>query len=294
MIVLLLGGCDNTIDPFANEGQYSVYGYLSPLRNRQVVRVKPLTVPITKVDTGDVKATVTLENVTAGSTAVLNKDIKVFEDADTRVVTHNYWTDEPVIPGSEYRLSVIAPDGEVTSATTVTPRGDRARISPQQGNCLTTFTVIFEDVTVRRIFDASLEAKVDGTWLTFPVGRAFETDSGHAGLRVKPEDALEERLPPQSLDDRNPFCWFASRCDLLDSDTLRVKYTYLGPNWYGDIPEDSLTYDPLSSYDVTNGLGFFGSLGQAIATLPVDTTGLIRINDRFCGHHGFASRESAR
>lgn len=284
-IVLVVTGCDNTIEPFAKEAQYSVYGYLSPARDRQFIRVKPLAVPITKVDTGDVKATVTLQNLTAGSTEVLKKDVKVFEDAGAQVVTHNYWTDEPVIPGSKYRLSVVAPDGEVTTATTVTPEGDKARFSPEQGNCLTNFTVIFEDVSVRRIFDASLEAKVDGTWLTFPVGRAFETDSGHAGLRVKPEDALEERLPPQPVPDgKNPFCWFASRCALLDSDTLRVKYTYLGPTWYGDIPEDSLSYDPLSSYDVSNGLGFFGSLGQATATLPVDTTALIPVNDRFCGH----------
>lgn len=283
--ILLVGSaCENTIEPFAETGRYSIYGYLSPARDLQMVRVKPLTVPITKMDSTDLDVTVTLENTTSGTREVLEDSIIAFEDAETTVITHNFWTDTPIRLGSKYRISVEGPHGQ-TSATAVTPTGTVARTSPSHGNCLTTYEVEFVDVEVRRIFEASIKVLYQDTWISLPPQNIYKTDDRHAALSFKPEDLLEDRIPDQTLPDgKNPRCWFAPRCAALNSDTLRVHYTYLGPEWYGEIPEDSLTYDPLNSYDVTNGLGFFGALGQARTSVSVDTARVIPINDRFCDH----------
>ncbi len=47
-LCLLAVGCDNTIDPFSEDGSFSVYGYLSTTSDRQVVRVKDLRAPFTR------------------------------------------------------------------------------------------------------------------------------------------------------------------------------------------------------------------------------------------------------
>lgn len=282
-LLLTMGGCENTIEPFAEKGQYSIYGYLSPARPLQMVRVKPLTVPITKMDSASLDVTVILENRTAGTSEVLVDSVIVFQDAQTTVVTHNFWTDTPIIPGSKYRLSVEGPNGEETRATTLAPTGIHEAVSPPDGNCLDHFTVVFEGIDLRRLFKASIEVRFDDEWIAFPREDLYQTAEGHAALNVKPEDLLEPLIDEQSLpDERNPTCWFAPRCAKLESDTLRVKYTFLGPEWYGDIPEESLTYDPLSSQDVSNGLGFFGALGQGQTSVPVDTARVIPLNSPFC------------
>lgn len=284
-LIPLFTGCDNTIEPFAEQGQYSIYGYLSPARDVQMVRVKPLSVPITKMDSTTLDVTVTLQNLTQGTNEVLRDSVISYQDEEASVITHNFWTNTPVRPGSKYRISVTDPNGDVTTATAVVPSGTVATTSPENGNCLSTYEVEFEDVTVRRIFEASIRVFYKGEWLSISPENIYRTDERHAALSFKPENLLDDHIPEQTVpESRNPVCWFAPRCARLSSDTLRVRYTYLGPEWYGDIPEDSLTYDPLQSHDVTNGLGFFGALGQAQTAVSVDTSQLIPINDRFCDH----------
>lgn len=72
--ILLVRGCDNTIEPFSEKGTYSIYGVLwaesrdgqFAARDRQFVRIKPLPVPVTKVDSSSLEARVGLENQTKG------------------------------------------------------------------------------------------------------------------------------------------------------------------------------------------------------------------------------------
>lgn len=70
---------------------------------------------------------------------------------------------------------------------------------------------------------------------------------------------------------------------MLDSDEIRVRYLYLGPDWHGNVPEDSLTYDPLESNDVQNGLGFFGSVRRDRESTTVDTSSFIWTGGPGCG-----------
>ncbi|MFB6099562.1 MAG: hypothetical protein ABEK84_10715, partial [Salinibacter sp.] len=93
LCLLVFGGCDNTIAPFSEKGTYTVRGYLGVNRTHQFVRVKPLTIPLTKTDSTPLDATVTLENVTGDTSVVLRDSIVAFEDAQTKIFTHNFWTD---------------------------------------------------------------------------------------------------------------------------------------------------------------------------------------------------------
>lgn len=284
-VLLAGGGCENSIEPFSGKGRYVIYGYVSPSSDLQAIRVKPLPVPITKIDSNSLDATVTLANLTDGTSEVLKDSIVAFEDEGSTVVTHNFWTDTPITPGTKYRVSIEGPEGQVTQATATTPERKEAEVFPENGNCLDNFTVNFKNVDARRLWRTVLEIKHEGEWREITMGDADETEEGTLALSFKPERILEGRIPFQELPEgRNSRCWYAPRCSELESDTITVRFTYLGPDWYGDIPEDSVRYDPLNSYFVTNGLGFFGALGRAQTSVSVDTSEILPINDRFCSH----------
>lgn len=294
---LLVAGCENTIEPYAEKGAYSVHGVLFPSRDVQLVRVKPLSTPVTKVDSGTVNATVTLENVTEGLSEVLRDSIIPFEDAETEVITHNFWTDTPVPPETKYRLSVEGPHGSV-QATTVTPTGTDAEITPKEGDCYDRYTVIFEDVEDRRRVQASWEVKLEGMpaqfsrgkWAFFTLNNPYVTEEGEVAVSFRPADTLGKLSrelysipsPPPLPDSLNKDCWSSNLCAILGSNKLRVRYTYLGPAWYGDVPEDSLTYDPLQSRDVSGGLGFFGAARRDRIFATLDTSPFFWAPGFFC------------
>lgn len=288
LLLVVLGGCDNTIEPFSEEGTSSIYGYLMPTRDHQFIRVKPLTIPVTKIDSHSVDATVRLENVTKGTSEVLRDSIITYEDAESSVVTHNYVTETPITLETKYRVVVEQPSGTRIRASTITPTAKQAKPTPKAGNCLSTFRVFFLGVTDQRRIRATLEVKYEAheqkdAWIEFPRNDVYTTNDGNVVVEFTPSEFLEGEVPQGSLPPNyNPFCWYAPRCLQLDSNEIRVQYAYLGPEWYGDIPPDSLTYDPLESEDVSNGLGFFGSLRRDQAVVRVDTSSLIQEDSQFC------------
>lgn len=288
--LLLVGGCDNSIEPYAETGSYSVYGYLKPSDNKQYVRVKPLTIPLTKVDSGSVNATVVLENLDEGTSETLKDSIIAFEDAETEVLTHNFWTETPIQYETRYAITVEGEAGSV-QATTLTPTATDAEVTPQFGACGERFTVVFNEIKELRRVQATFEVMLEGVpaqfrrgdWAFFPLDRTFKTEEDFVAGTFQVESALWQvlgevsSLPslPSLPDSLHEDCWRPSPCAILGSDQVRVRYTYLGPEWYGDIPEDSLTYDPMESHDVTGGLGFFGSVREDWVSTTIDTSPFI-------------------
>lgn len=275
-----MGGCETSIEPFSEEGAYSIYGYLSPTRNVQFVRIKPLSVPVSKMDAEPLNVTVTLENLEKGSAEVLRDSVITFADANTTVVTHNFWTETPIRPQTKYRLSVEGPEGSV-QASTVTPTVRKASATPREGVCWDRFTVVFDGIQDPRRVRAWVEMKLEeapqpGPWISFRKRNIFRTRSGDVALTFRPSGFFTqltqniEISKPDLPNDKNPFCWRTNWCSLLESAQIRVRYLYLGTQWYGDVPEDSLTFDPLESHDVKNGLGFFGSVRRDVQTVSVD------------------------
>lgn len=293
-LLLVIMGCDNSIEPFDEKGTYSIYGVLDQSRNVQVIRVKPLSVPIEKVDSGSVDATVTLENLTEGTSTVLEDSILTFEERDTEIATHNYLTDAPITPKTKYRITVEGNASEPVQTTTVTPTSTDADLHPQDGACRETYTVVFEEVDDMRRVRAWAEIKFDhpalDEWVSFPRSNTYRTSDGNIAVNFSPGSLLNElnsnsdiRVPTPDLPTgKNPYCWRPSICASLDSDQIRIRYAYLGPEWYGDIPQDSLGYNPLESHDVTNGLGFLGAIREDRIFGTVDTSRAVWTGGRFC------------
>lgn len=298
LALLLCTGCDNTIEPYSEKGAYAIHGVLFPGRETQFIRAKPLTIPITKVDSSTMDATVTLENVTKGTTTVLHDSIIAYEDAQNAVVTHNFWTDLSVTPKTKYRITVEGPAGGPTRGTTVTPTSTDATITPRHGACDAEYTVVFEDVDDFRRIEASWEVQLEGMpalfrrgkWAFFWLYNTYRNREGQITVTFQPQDTIQtlsQELtsipsPPPIPDSLSEECWSPNPCAILNTNTIRVRYTYLGPEWYGNVPEDSLRYNPLQSHDVTKGLGFFGSARRDRVLATIDTSAYVWDPTFFC------------
>jgi hypothetical protein len=270
---LLLAGCDTSFEPFARQGAYSIYGYLSVTSERQFIRVKPLNRPLGSDSTQPLDATVTLENLATGETITLTDSIVTFTDQGTRVVTHNYWTDAPIQPSTRYRLTVDGPAG-TTRATTTTPTGTDAVIRPDSTNCIEPFTLIFRDTDRLPLF-ADIRFAHDGE---NPAVRVLEENPpprmNEPTYRFLPSRILAERipLPPQP----GPTIQCAPRCSALDDPEIAVEYVYVSPNWVGGLPADPMDFNPrIDQENLDNGAGFFGALRRDTITAVVDTSSVL-------------------
>jgi len=59
----------------------------------------------------------------------------------------------------------------------------------------------------------------------------------------------------------------------LDSDTVLVRYKHLSREWENlNRSTDFGEFDPTVSFDVNNGLGFFGALLEDTLSFTVDTS----------------------
>lgn len=278
--------CDNSIEPYSDEASYSVYGYLSLNRHQQFVRVKPLNQPLSDGGLGSLDVDVTLENLEDGSAESLQDSVIVFEDQGSSIVTHNFWTDAPIKPNSRYRLTVNPSEQEPIRATTTTPSNSEAKSIPQEGHCKTSYTIEFPDIQDARFVRAVIEMKLEDRRLQFSSPHQIKIhDGGTAGrpdnafLAFEPEELLSETVDLQ--DDPETECLYEHRCLTLERDQVTVRYTYLGPDWYGEVP-DTLEFNPLESIHVENGRGFFGSAFQEKLPVTVNNTDPIPIDTLMC------------
>lgn len=292
--VVLLLGCENTVEPFAREaGPYSVYGALALHQDRHFIRVKPFQTPLTDLPQGPLPATVTLTNQSSGRTVALRDSVMTLGD----LPTHNFHTRIDLKPETTYRLRVEGPDGAATEAVTLTP-GDRDATFDTVGtasyptgpppysptnehaggngtryrgaspdtvdldsppHCLTRFAINLQDHAA--LFDVSVGFRYKGNEYWIPQKSQIEQlDTGHRGFKFVPQHILSH-VEEDDLDDRFTCQYYEGRCPNLSSGTFRVAYTYLGPEWYGNRPSDELRnpVDWLQSTQIQDGTGFFGS-----------------------------------
>lgn len=244
-----LSGCDNTVEPYGNRSDtYSVYGYLAENREDQFVRVKRLDALLSDQE-GSLDVVVRLKNLTDGRSELLRDSMITYEDEGSTVVTHNFWTDTPVQPETRYRLILEHPDGDTTAVTTTTPASVEGIPRPTEGNCETLFTVKFPPIEDPRRVVAALFFKVSINLsviaLRIPQAAGVGED-GSAVIRFTMEDVIGGMRRVE--------------CENIISDRIKIFYTYLGGEWYGQIPKDTISSHPIHSPYVNNGRGYFGSL----------------------------------
>jgi len=128
LVLLILGvasGCVDSFEPFkaSDNLHFSIFGYLNADADTQWIRVTPIRQSVfTTPDKLD--ATVTLENMGTGVTIELNDSVFRFQTAlegGSASWAHNYWTDAPIEYGATYLLSVVAANGETTTAVVPVP-----------------------------------------------------------------------------------------------------------------------------------------------------------------------------
>jgi hypothetical protein len=223
------------------------------------------------------EATVQLKNLTDGTEETLRDSVIVFEDAGSKVVTHNFWTNTPIQPETQYRLVVKNPEGERTTATATTPASTKARAVPDSADCLSSFVVEFPPIKNDRLVraDVEFEYRVGGSDNTTELAYSQrdglqERDDGTVFFRFEPEDLLLESF--NSINDESEECYYTPLCANLASARVTIRYTYLGPDWEGTMPEEVPTLDPTESPYIKNGKGFFGALRRDTTSVEVDTT----------------------
>ena len=265
VLVGVLAGCDNTIEPFADEtGLFSVYGYVEVDQSPNYVRVKDLNDPNIRDSTETIDATVTLENLHEGTTEELEHVIDTFDD----VYVHNFRAEMPITPETAYRITVERSDGRSVVADTETPEITQTTLGPEGASCTTTLTTTFHEITNPRLVQAEIGFQHEGTtrWIRRSVDRGR---GGDVLLRFIPEAILGEII--ESQDDPDNELIYTPRCQELDDEIFHVRYNHLGPDWL----DQDLPIDPLESRDVEDGLGFFGGMRTDTVSVQVDTTEII-------------------
>lgn len=257
--LVLWGGCDNTLDPFAEDnGLFSVYGYLTLSGNQHYIRVRNLNDPLVEDSTRVLDATVTLENLSTGTTETLTDSVIIFEGTHT----HNYRTDQDIHAATTYRLTVERADGRTTTATATMPQQTKVEVvGPSTVSCTQDLQFFFQNVSHPRLLRISVGINWDDQWhwtRDQALGRDTLATYGFVPWRI-----VERTLPGpvlNTVEDPEDYC------TLLDDNEIRITYTHFGPDW----PADSVLANPVES-SVNNGLGVFGGLHRDTLTQSVIT-----------------------
>lgn len=249
--LLVLGGCDNSLDPIQEDvGLFSVYGYISPTNDHQLIRVRDLNDPLVRDSTRTLTATVTLENLETGRTETLTDSIVTFQG----IFTHNFQPRQDIQHGVTYRLSVQRTDGRSVQTTATTPEVTTVDLKPAGPvECVEQVEIFFRNVTDQRLVRVSVGFAWRNhlTWVDLDVPTIGDTGTPYNAFN--PATILEGVFPERFQDTlgQDP----ANFCGALDDDKFRIAYTHFGPDW----PTDRVLTDPLES-NVENGLGIFGGL----------------------------------
>ena len=256
-VPVLVAGCDNSVDILDRDtGLYSVYGALDINAEINSIRVKNLNTPLVDDSTRTLDATVTLENRRTGTSQVLKDSIVQFEN----VYTHNFRTTMPINPDTKYRLTVKHPDGRTAQATATTPPLAETNVNPRGKACETPIRIAFEPVASPKNLEPEIGFEIDGQrrWTPAFRPRSNESNADLVFVQFTPKQLLDAVFKPDS-----PLGGQEVWCHELDSNTLFVRYTHLGPDFSGDTPSDSL--------NVPGGLGQFGGYYEDSFTFKIDT-----------------------
>lgn len=266
--VSFIAACDNVVQPFVEEAAgrpYFVYGYLDSGADTQFVRISPITETVAAHDALPLDATVRSVDTSSGDATTWTDSLVMLDDGTTG---HLYYAVLRVEPGANHRLHVVRSDGSATTATTRVPptpsvHVDSARVSDG---------TVMQDITWRGVAVAPF-----GVVVTYHVSRFAEASPRsirrshlHAG-RLERSDWIVS-LP--LAQDRNII---AQALGVTDSEPWPALYgiemttAFGSESWYR--PEVNT---------VTNGAGFFGSVGRfsTLWTLPVDVVEELRMTDR--------------
>lgn len=253
IIAIIIISCDNTLEPINREkGIFGIYGFLDLNEEIHYIRVRDLNAPFTREATQELDATVTLRNITSGSSEILEMTIMEFED----VFLHNYIVKDEVIPNNEYQLSVERSDGAVVELTTITPRIIKPEAIPVNQDCYTPIDVEF--------------APLNGGTIALRVGIKLNREFWGSLQVLRPNDyhpnnkAVFTFIPNQQVQVVPFFIDPNRRCNDMNSNNIYIAFTHYSPGFFERIENDP--------FDIFFSTQRFGAFYEDTLAIPVDTS----------------------
>ena len=247
--------CDNSLDPIDEEtGIYAIYGSLDVREETNYIRIRNLNAPFTLEATREIDATVTLSNLTAGTSMVLESSAREHEG----IFLHNFIVPGGVIPDNEYHLLVERSDGAEVDAFTITTTYPEPLITPTNQNCYDPMDIEFGPLNggaiVLRVALSLGQFGVIGPPQNLRQGINQPDDKVIYSL------TLNEELPlfVNSFNSGN----HCSRA--IFNDMIYIIYTHYAPGFYEKLFDEE--------FDIIDSTIRFGSHYRDTLIVPVDIT----------------------
>ena len=270
LCLLLLAACDNTLDPFVPgtlAEPFYVYGFLDTAADTQFVRVEPIRRTTERPGTLPEGVTVTTEEAESGVQAAWQDSLVRLDDGSLGFL---YYSTAPVQGGRTYVLTIRGPDAAASRAATSVP--------PRPEGQVDSVEVIGLTIQQRVIWKGLQEAPAEAEAL-YRVAPAAGMAPIEVAVPYDQRGELAEEGWALSLFLRSDLFEVRQALGLTEDDTnailcavgLRVRRH--STEWA--LPADQTT--------VTNGRGFFGSVGTYTVIWEPEPRALRLLGFQPCG-----------
>jgi hypothetical protein len=262
--VLLLGGCETTVDPSIGSDQaFSLYGVLQPEADTQWVRVYPIEDALTPTPPTPLDATLTSTALETGQSQTWRDSVVQESSGD---YAHVYWFPFQVEHGRTYRLAATGPHGTAQVDVDVPAPADLV-VQPPQINYTGVILPVLVNNTVPHLLGVEVEYFFQYDFAASagsepPLLRVTESYDGtqrrtDAGWIIPITLTVDFLTLRQRLD--NADLWNPRHGLVMVNMTLRL--TVANEEW--DPPNGTFDADvlvqPGTMSNVENGFGFVGS-----------------------------------
>lgn len=270
LILLFLGvgvlGCDVVVDPILESTQYyTILGYLDMGRDVHYLRVVPLRPTITPPTDRTLDATVTSIDLTNGNRVVWRDSVIQFRNGS---IGHVFYSKFHVEDGHKFRIEVKRSDGKITSAETTVPTRIPTTIKAPYFSIGGSGGLFYEqNVLWKNLAEEPYDVEV---WYRYFNGVAVPfTD-----VKVRYQDFYQTKgtvtkdglqVTVQLTKDKQKL----KEKEIFNTDGqilygVGMRLVKLDDQWKapGGVWDPEVLAQPNVFTNVTNGFGFFGSIGQ--------------------------------
>lgn len=252
IVCAMTASCDNTLEPLDKEtGIFAIYGFLDLKKQNHYIRVRDLNAPFTLEATESIDATVTLHNLTLGTSTLLDSERLVHQD----VYQHNFVFSDSVYPDQEYLIRVERSDGVTVEANTLTPTMPEPVTEPLNQNCFVPIEFSMEPLNGGTVvLRVGLGPREGSPW---GAPQVLTPDSqGRTAFTFTPHDQVNLILPGSAID---------RRCgDVLSAGNIYLSYIHFARSFY-----EQTAPEVFNIFDSTLK---FGALYYDTLAVPVDTS----------------------